>query len=155
MSRAFVKEQDGGEAFEDLPDRPVSPHPNLVTPEGLRQIEEAVERLRREHGEAQASGDRAGVARAARDLRYWQHRLSNAELVQPSTDPRTVHFGATVTIERDDGRRADLAHRRRGRGRPRARHASACRASGAGAAGQSVGDIVEAGHGQAEIVAIG
>ncbi|WP_406853542.1 transcription elongation factor GreA [Alsobacter sp. KACC 23698] len=155
MSRAFVKEQDGGEAFEDLPDRPVSPHPNLVTPEGLRQIEEAVERLRREHGEAQASGDRAGVARAARDLRYWQHRLSNAELVQPSRDPRTVHFGATVTIERDDGRRQtwrivgeDEADPARGTLPHVAPLAQAL-------LGKSVGDIVEAGHGQAEIVAIG
>jgi hypothetical protein len=32
MSRAFVKEPDGAEAFEELPDRPISEHPNLVTP---------------------------------------------------------------------------------------------------------------------------
>ena len=32
MSRAFVK--DGEDAFDEPPDRPVSPHPNLVTPEG-------------------------------------------------------------------------------------------------------------------------
>ena len=35
MSQAFVREREGGEAFEDLPDRPVSPHTNFVTPEGL------------------------------------------------------------------------------------------------------------------------
>ena len=34
MSRAFVKEDDSG-GIEPLPDRPVSPHPNIVTPEGL------------------------------------------------------------------------------------------------------------------------
>ena len=39
MSRAFVREAEGGEAFEDLPDRPISPHPNFVTPEGLALIE--------------------------------------------------------------------------------------------------------------------
>ncbi|HEY1982976.1 MAG TPA: transcription elongation factor, partial [Xanthobacteraceae bacterium] len=32
MSRAFVKETDNA---ADLPERPVSAHPNLVTPEGL------------------------------------------------------------------------------------------------------------------------
>ena len=55
MSRAFVKEPDGGEAFEDLPDRPISEHPNLVTPEGLAQIEETLARLHEEHGKAQVS----------------------------------------------------------------------------------------------------
>jgi len=30
MSRAFVKEDDDG-GIEPLPDRPVSPHPNMVT----------------------------------------------------------------------------------------------------------------------------
>ena len=38
MSRAFVKEQDT-EAVEELPDRPVSEHPNDVTPEGAAQID--------------------------------------------------------------------------------------------------------------------
>ena len=46
MSRAFVKETD--EAFESLPDRPISAHPNLVTPEGLELIEGALARLRQE-----------------------------------------------------------------------------------------------------------
>ena len=31
MSRAFVKDDDGGEGVEELPDRLISPHPNLVT----------------------------------------------------------------------------------------------------------------------------
>ena len=31
MSRAFVK--DNEDTFDEPPDRPVSPHPNLVTPE--------------------------------------------------------------------------------------------------------------------------
>ncbi|MFL5148510.1 MAG: transcription elongation factor, partial [Microvirga sp.] len=45
MSSAFVKEPEGGEAFEDLPDRPISPHPNFVTPEGFSRIEAELERL--------------------------------------------------------------------------------------------------------------
>ena len=39
VSRAFVKEPDGGEPIEPLPDRPISPHPNFVTPEGLALID--------------------------------------------------------------------------------------------------------------------
>ena len=38
MSKAFTKEAEGGEVYDGLPDRPVSPH-NLVTPKGLEMIE--------------------------------------------------------------------------------------------------------------------
>jgi hypothetical protein len=34
MSRAFVKEPEG-DVVEELPDRPISTHPNLVTKRGL------------------------------------------------------------------------------------------------------------------------
>ena len=37
MSRAFVKEGDN--ALEPLPDLPLSPHPNFVTPRGLAQLQ--------------------------------------------------------------------------------------------------------------------
>jgi hypothetical protein len=43
MGRAFVKEAE--EKVEDLPDRPISPHRNLVTPEGLAAIEAALARF--------------------------------------------------------------------------------------------------------------
>ena len=69
MSRAFVKELE--DAVEELPERPISPHPNLVTAEGLARIEAEVTRLQQEHAAAQAANDRAALARAARDLRYW------------------------------------------------------------------------------------
>ena len=39
MSRAFVKDAEG---VDELPDRPISDHPNEVTREGLRQIEAAL-----------------------------------------------------------------------------------------------------------------
>ena len=58
MSRAFVKEND--ETVAELPDRPVSPYPNLVTAEGLAAIEVQLARLQQEH--ARASGDRAALA---------------------------------------------------------------------------------------------
>ena len=104
MSRAFVKEQEDAQGLE-LPDRLISEHANLVTPEGLRQIEVEVARLSADLAAARTSQDRAAAALAARDLRYWTARLTSAEVVSPPRDDTHVHFGSTVTIKRDDGRR--------------------------------------------------
>ena len=104
MSRAFVKEQDDAPG-DELPDRLISEHPNLVTPEGLQQIEAEVSRLATAQAEAQAAGDRARLAAVARDLRYWSARAQSAEVVRPPAETGAVHFGSTVTIVRDDGRR--------------------------------------------------
>jgi hypothetical protein len=41
ISRAFVKEQDADQP-DDLPERPISEHPNDVTEAGLAQIEQAL-----------------------------------------------------------------------------------------------------------------
>ena len=67
MSRAFVKDTDDG--FEDLPDRPISEHPNDVTKEGLQQIEAAVTAAQAAHAAAQASGERAAMATPSREYR--------------------------------------------------------------------------------------
>ena len=103
MSRAFVKELE--DAAEELPERPISPHPNLVTAEGLAHIEAEVTRLQQEHAAAQAANDRTALARTARDLRYWTARRATAQLVPAPSDRSKVHFGSTVTIVRNDGRR--------------------------------------------------
>src|SRR6516225_5965266 len=76
MSRAFVKELE--DAVEELPERAISPHPNLVTADGLARIEAEVTRFQQEHAAAQAANDRAALARAARDLRYWTARRARA-----------------------------------------------------------------------------
>ena len=102
MSRAFVKESD---SVDELPDRLISEHANLVTPEGLAQIEAAVQRFDDAHAAAQVAGDLALIAATARDLRYWSARLGSAELVPAPPDAERVKFGSTVTIARDDGRR--------------------------------------------------
>ena len=47
MSRAFVKEQEDAKSFDTLPDRPLSPHPNFVTAEGLVAIESELARAER------------------------------------------------------------------------------------------------------------
>ena len=103
MSSAFVKEREGGEAFEDLPDRPISPHTNFVTPQGLAQMEAEVARLQSEFS-ALTPGAKADEARVTRDLAYWTARLGSAELVEPMSGD-TVHFGSTVTIVKEDDTR--------------------------------------------------
>jgi transcription elongation GreA/GreB family factor len=103
MSRAFVKELEDG--VEELPERPISPHPNLVTTEGLAHIEAEVTRLQQEHAAAHAANDRTALARATRDLRYWSARRATAQPVAAPSDRSKVHFGSTVTIVRNDGRR--------------------------------------------------
>ena len=102
MSRAFVKEQDGAEAFDELPERLISEHPNLVTADGLVLIETEASRLSRAYADAQASGDRAALNAAAGDLRYWTARLASAEVVAPPADNREVRFGSRVTFARVD-----------------------------------------------------
>ncbi len=104
MSRAFTKEADGLDFVEELPDRPVSPHPNLVTARGLALIDCKISALRQTLAGATADGDRTAIARASRDLRYWTARRASAQLVDVKADSEAVTFGMTVEIERDDGR---------------------------------------------------
>jgi transcription elongation GreA/GreB family factor len=154
MSRAFVKDTDA-DAVEDLPDRPVSEHPNDVTVEGLAQIEAAYAAAQAALGAAQAAGDRAAMAQASRDLRYWNARRATARVVPGADDTTLVRFGGTVTIVRDDGREqtfrivgedeADPARGTLSHASPLARALF----------GKTVGEVVPAGNGEAEIVAIG
>lgn len=108
MSVAFTKEEDYESVAANLPDRPISPHPNLVTPEGLAAIEAELAAARAAYASAQTGDvkdDRTAMARATRDLRYWSSRRASAQLVEPSEDDGTVRFGGSVTVEREDGRR--------------------------------------------------
>jgi len=153
MSRAFVKEQDG-EVIDDLPDRPVSEHPNFVTAQGLALIEDALAHAQSEYAKAQAENDRAALARSGRDLRYWTARRSSAQLIAAPNGADEVQFGSTVTLARDDGRtqtwhivgedEADPAQGTISHVSPLARALF----------GKRVGDVVAAGQGEAEITAI-
>jgi transcription elongation GreA/GreB family factor len=100
------------------------------------------------------AGDREAIALTQRDQRYWTARRASAQVVgDPPADGR-VHFGSTVTLERGDGRRqtfrivgedeADPAHGTIAHVSPLARALT----------GKQVGDVVPAGDGEAEILAI-
>ena len=154
MSRAFVKERDGEDALEELPERPISPHPNLVTAEGLAHIEAEIARLQQEHAEAQAAHDRGALARSARDLRYWTARRSTARVVPPPTDSRRVQFGSTVTIVRDDERRQTFRIVGEDEADPARGTLSHVSPLARALFGKQVGDSVKAGQSEAEIVEI-
>jgi hypothetical protein len=160
MSIAFMKDPEG-ETLEDIPERPVSPHRNLVTPEGLAHIEAEAARLQEAFSRAQKAvaergeeEDRLNLLRIGRDLRYWMARRSSAELVPPLKDSGRVHFGSTVVIEREDGRRqrwrivgedeADPAHETISHVSPLAR----------ALVNKVVGDVVEVNSRDVEVVEI-
>src|SRR5580765_1959171 len=153
MSRAFVKDDDGG-GIEPLPDRPVSPHPNIVTVEGLALIDRNLADLQERHAAALQAEDRAAQAAIARDLRYWSARRASAQVVKAPDTPATVAFGTTVTIERDDGRNqtwrivgedeADPAHGTLSYVSPVAR----------ALLGKSVGDVAAVNGAEVEVVAL-
>lgn len=109
MSVAFVKEESAETAAEtQLPERPISPHLNLVTDTGLkaleRQLQEARAAFEAANGVEDINERRRQTAGPARDLRYFSERLRTAQLVPPPASSDVVAFGSTVTFNRDDGR---------------------------------------------------
>ena len=109
MSVAFTKEEDSESTAANLPDRPISPHPNLVTPKGVALLDAALAEARAAYAAAQAGGeigaDRTAMARATRDLRYYGARRANAQVMDPPTGGGKVVFGCEVSFGREDSRR--------------------------------------------------
>jgi transcription elongation factor GreB len=90
VSRAFVKDDGGGDLPEPRLERRVSANPNYVTRKGLERLREALRR-------AQESGDE-------RSVRYLEGRIDTAILAD--TEPTTsdvVEFGAFVTVHDQQG----------------------------------------------------
>lgn len=153
MSKAFTKEDaDGGD--ELLPDREISPYPNLVTDEGLRQIERMLASFEKDLAVAREADDRDATARISRDLRYWSARRASAELMPHPQDRTQVHFGSTVTITRGDGRRQRW--RIVGEDEADPTHGTLSYVSPLAQAllGKSVGDTIRVAAGETEIAAI-
>jgi transcription elongation GreA/GreB family factor len=109
MSRAFVNEerfeQTGG---EELVERPISEHPNYVTPTGALELQTLEESLSAELDIMKIAADdtftKDKKAELERDLRYIRARLDSAILVDPKAQSHeTVLFGATVQVEDSDG----------------------------------------------------
>jgi transcription elongation GreA/GreB family factor len=152
MSRAFVKEVDP--EIDELPDRPVSTHPNLVTAEGLAEIERTLSRFEAANKAAIAKSDRMAIAATQRELRYWNARRSTAAVVEPAADKSKVHFGATVTVRRDDGRAQTFRIVGEDEGEPARGTVSYVSPLARAVLGGIVGDTVEVPGGDATITEI-
>lgn len=109
LSVAFTKEESAETAAETLlPDRPISPHPNLVTEAGLKALELQLLKAREAYDTAQQIDDvnerRRQVAIPLRDIRYLSERVRTAQVISDPKSSDVVAFGSTVTFSRSDGR---------------------------------------------------
>ena len=98
MSVAFTKEDSAETASETLlPDRPVSPHPNLVTEAGLKALEFQLHQARAAYETAQKIEDvnerRRQAAIPLRDMRYFAARVRTAQVITNPTSTDIVSFG--------------------------------------------------------------
>ncbi len=104
MSRAFVKDSDGDDA-SDLPELPVSAHPNYVTPRGLSLLRARLDETRRRLAtiDPAAEGAPAEHAFFEREQRWLQARAMAAIPVSTPANIDRVGFGAAVELIDADG----------------------------------------------------
>lgn len=160
LSVAFTKEDSAETASETLlPDRPISPHPNLVTASGLQALEAALQQARADHEAANAIEDvnerRRQSAIPLRDARYFAARVRTAQMMPAPTSPDTVAFGSTVTFRRTDGRVQTYRIVGEDEADPNSGSISFTSPVARGLMGKTVGDVVTAGGGEIEIVGLG
>jgi transcription elongation GreA/GreB family factor len=60
--------------------------------------------LAQAHRAAVDKHDKAAIAAAQRELRYWSARRGTAKLVEPPADRTHIHFGMRVVVRREYGR---------------------------------------------------
>lgn len=158
MAVAFTREEDYEAQAADLPDRPISAHPNLVTASGLEAIETELAAARAAYAAAQTEGgvaaDRTAMARATRDLRYWSARRANAQLTQPEGPVDAALFGRTVEVEREDGRRQAFRIVGEDEADPAKGSVSYVSPLARAVLGKLVGDVVEVGGAEVEITGV-
>ena len=159
LSVAFTKEESSETASETLlPDRPISPHPNLVTEVGLKALELQLRQAREAYEAAGAIEDvnerRRQQAGPLRDARYFAARLHTAQLVAGPTSSDIVSFGSTVTFSRDDGRIQTYRIVGEDEADPKAGSISFVSPVARLLMGKAVGDVVSAGEQELEILAI-
>lgn len=159
MSVAFTKEDSAETASETLlPDRPVSPHPNLVTEAGLKALEFQLREAREAYETAQKIEDvnerRRQAATPLRDARYLAARVRTAQIIPDPTSTETVAFGSTVTFRRDDGRVQKYRIVGEDEADPRAGSISFASPVARSLMGKSVGDVVATSGQELEIIAI-
>jgi len=159
LAVAFTKEESFETASETLlPDRPVSPHLNLVTEAGLTALELQFRQAREAYDAASTIDDvnerRRQAAGPLRDLRYLAVRLRTAQLMDDPASTDTVAFGSTVTFSRDDGRVQTYRIVGEDEADPKAGSISYVSPVARLLMGRAVGDVVETGGQELEIITI-
>ena len=159
MSVAFTKEESAETASETLlPDRPISPHPNLVTEAGLQALQAQLREAREAYEAAQAIDDvnekRRQSAVPLRDARYLTERLRTAQVVADPVSNDVVAFGSTVTFSRADGRVQTYRIVGEDEADPKAGTISFVAPVARSLMGKTVGDVVGAGAQEIEILSI-
>jgi transcription elongation GreA/GreB family factor len=159
LSVTFTKEDRAETASEVLiPDRPVSPHPNLVTEAGLNALEFQLHQVRDTHEAVQSIEDvnepRRQAAIPLRDMRYFAARVRTAQVITNPASTDTVAFGRTVTFRRDDGRIQQYRIVGEDEGDPKAGSISFVSPVARLLMGKAVGDEVGASGQKLEIISI-
>jgi transcription elongation GreA/GreB family factor len=159
LSVAFTKEDSAETASETLlPDRPVSPHPNLVTEAGLKalelQLQQAQEAYEAAQGIADVNERRRQGALPLRDARYFATRVRTAQVIVDPASIDAVAFGSTVTFSRGDGRVQKYRIVGEDEADPKAGTISFVSPVARVLMGKTVGDVVETSGQEIEIIAI-
>jgi transcription elongation GreA/GreB family factor len=159
LSVAFTKEESAETASETLlPDRPISPHPNLVTAKGLQDLQQQLQGAREAYEAAQRIEDvndrRREAAVPFRDIRYFSDRVRTAQVVPEPASSGVVGFGSTVTFNRPDGRVQTYRIVGEDEADPKAGSISFASPVAKSLLGKSVGDVAGSGSQELEIVAI-
>ena len=159
MSTAFVKEESAETAAEThLPDRPISPHPNLVTEAGLKaleaQLQQAREGVEAAAGIEDVNEKRRQTAIPLRDFRYFAERVRTAQVMPGPASNDVVAFGSKVTFSRDDGRVQTYRIVGEDEADPKAGSISFVSRVARGLMGKGVGDLAMVGDQELEITAI-
>jgi transcription elongation GreA/GreB family factor len=159
MSVAFTKEDSAETAAEtQLPDRPISPHPNFVTESGLKALEAQLEAARTAYTAAQAIEDvnerRRQSASPLRDVRYFGERVRTAQVMPAPSSTDVVAFGSTVTFSRADGRVQTYRIVGEDEADPKAGSMSFVAPVARALTGKAKGDVVTVGDQELEVIAI-
>jgi transcription elongation GreA/GreB family factor len=159
LSVAFTKEDSAETASEtQLPDRPISPHPNLVTETGLNVLQSQLQQAQNAYEATLKIEDvnerRRQAALPLRDVRYFSARLRTAKVIPSPSSTEIVAFGSTVTFSRVDGRVQKYRIVGEDEADPKAGSISFVSPVAKAMMGKSAGDVIETAGQEIEIVAI-
>ena len=159
MSVAFVREESAVAASETiLPARPISDRVNLVTEAGLKMLQVELARAQQALDAANLQEDinerRRQSAVPFRDVSYYAERIRTAQSYPAPTSNDVVGFGHTVTFERDDGRTQTFQIVGEDEANPSQGSISHGSPVAIALIGKTVGDVVQLGPRELEVLSI-